>query len=243
MGVQRFVLGFASFVRGVAFVVSTPRVWPSATVPIALAAILSWILGAIGVLAVLPGKSTSQGPLAWLVDVLFILGVVVIACVVGFMLARPLSGPALESIAREMERHWGVRERPKTNFFSDMVTAAKSSLATLALLPVSVALWLGGLFIPPLAPVFALTNFALVGLGLAWDLCDYPLSIRGLTLGQRIAWFKAHGAAVLGFGVALSIVALVPFAFFLFLPAGVAGATSLLCELDHAEGAGRASFC
>jgi uncharacterized protein involved in cysteine biosynthesis len=39
--------------------------------------------------------------------------------------------------------------------------------------------------------------------------------------------------AVLGFGAALALVSLVPCGLFLILPAGVAGATHLLADLDR----------
>ncbi|HLM76574.1 MAG TPA: hypothetical protein VK459_27920, partial [Polyangiaceae bacterium] len=68
-----------------------------------------------------------------------------------------------------------------------------------------------------------------------WDLCDYPLSIRGVGVGERVAFFGRNIKAVLGFGVGLALVSLVPCLIVLVLPAGVAGAARLVVGIERWE--------
>jgi len=71
---------------------------------------------------------------------------------------------------------------------------------------------------------------------IAWDLCDYPLSIRGLPVGARVAFMKRHAGAMIGFGAGLALLStFLPCAVLLLLPAGVAGAARLTCDLEQWE--------
>jgi CysZ protein len=70
---------------------------------------------------------------------------------------------------------------------------------------------------------------------IAWDLCDYPLSIRGLRARRRLDLIFTYKGAVLGFGVGLAACGLVPCLLFLFLPAGVAAASRLMWEVERYE--------
>jgi CysZ protein len=76
-------------------------------------------------------------------------------------------------------------------------------------------------------------KLALCALLVAWDLCDYPLSLRGVTLRARVAFARRHALALVGFGACLAVVSLVPFAILLVLPAGVAGAAKLTVLLER----------
>jgi CysZ protein len=72
---------------------------------------------------------------------------------------------------------------------------------------------------------------------LAWDICDYPLSIRGVSIGTRVSFMKRNVKAMLGFGFALALVALVPCLLLLVLPFGVAGAARLTHSIERYEAA------
>jgi CysZ protein len=73
---------------------------------------------------------------------------------------------------------------------------------------------------------------------LAWDLMDYPLSVRGAGVRVRLRWFSANFGAAMGFGISIALVFLVPGAGLLFLPAGVAGATRLVVTSERLLPAG-----
>ncbi|MDZ7588451.1 MAG: hypothetical protein U5J78_04675 [Parasphingorhabdus sp.] len=71
---------------------------------------------------------------------------------------------------------------------------------------------------------------------LAWDVCDYPLSVRGLPVRVRVAFLQKHFFPVLGMSAGVALLGLVPCGVLFALPIGVAGATRLLFEIERAEG-------
>jgi hypothetical protein len=48
-----------------------------------------------------------------------------------------------------------------------------------------------------------------------------------------LRWVSANFAAVLGLGISIAVIGLIPCAGFLFLPAGVAGATRLVVASER----------
>jgi CysZ protein len=102
-------------------------------------------------------------------------------------------------------------------------------------LPVIVLLSLIELAFPPAAIVTTPLKLGVTGLMLAWDLCDYPLSIRGMPIRTRFALLGRHLAAVMGFGLGLALLSLIPCALLLALPVGAAGATRLVVRLERFE--------
>jgi CysZ protein len=87
--------------------------------------------------------------------------------------------------------------------------------------------------IPGAAVVTVPLKFVFAVLFIGWDVCDYPLSVRGLPLRRRIEIVTANLGAVLGFALGLGLVALVPCGFLLLLPVGVSGATVLMHEVHR----------
>jgi CysZ protein len=154
----------------------------------------------------------------------------------GLALAQPLSGPALERIAREQERALGAPERPPTHFMLDVARSLKSMLLGYACgLPALAILALVSLLLPFAAVVSVPLKLVVTAFIISWDLCDYPLSIRGLRVRRRLDLIFSYKGAVLGFGVGLAACALVPCLLFLFLPAGVAAAARLMWEVEQYE--------
>jgi CysZ protein len=96
-----------------------------------------------------------------------------------------------------------------------------------------VVLTIVDLFFPAAAVVTVPARVLAAAVGLAWDVLDYPLAMRPLTLRSRIAWFFGHFSAALGFGLALSILFFVPGANLILLPASVAGAAKLVSESER----------
>ncbi|HYP86774.1 MAG TPA: hypothetical protein VEQ59_01435, partial [Polyangiaceae bacterium] len=70
-------------------------------------------------------------------------------------------------------------------------------------------------------------------LGVAWGLFDYPLTLRGVGALQRLAFVRRHFSAVLGFGVAFSLVFWLPCFGILMLPVGAAAATRLYWQIER----------
>jgi CysZ protein len=246
-----FLHGVRALLGGFGFVLGRPGVWPLAAVPVgvalALTILLSWagirlatsLLGRVSL-----GASTAAGVVAFVLELLATLAVVLVAALVGFGLAQPLSGAAHERIVRRVEASMGAPAWPEPPALEGIVRSLQSVLVAAAIgLPVFGVLLVVGLVVPGAAVVTFPLKLLATALLAAWDLCDYPLSIRGLPIGERVARVRRHAGAMLGFGFGIALVGLVPFALVLVLPAGVAGAARLMVDLerwDEASGGARA---
>lgn len=241
-----FGLGVRALVGGFGFVLARPSVWPLAIVPAVVAVTLVSVLGWGGVelvsripeSALAPSLPIGAGIFAEILRYVLYFGVLVLAFFTGFGLAQPLSGFALERIVRRVEGELGAPSWPETSFAENLVRSVQSVLVALAFaVPVLGGLSVLGLLFPPITIVTVPLKLLASALLAAWDLCDYPLSIRGLPMGERVARVRRHVGAMVGFGVGLALVGLVPGAILFALPAGVAGAARLLVELERWEAA------
>ena len=248
---KRIALGFFSGVRalfgGVGFVMTTPSAWGWAMIPVTVAALL---LGGGGALAIWGGSALSErivGDVAahgwsafglWALRILFWAVGLVVAFVVAMSLAQPLSGFALDTIARKQEVALGGRIWPDQPLVASAFRSLRVSLTGLFIgLPILAVLALVTVFVPPAAVVTLPLKFIVTGLVTAYDMLDYPLSLRGENVGARLRFIAANFPAVLGFGVAAAAVLLVPGGALFLLPFGVAGAARLVkaseARLDH----------
>jgi CysZ protein len=248
---KRIALGFFAGARalfgGVGFVVTTPSAWGWAMIPVAVASLL---FGGGGVLAIWGGSALSErlvGDVAthgwsflgmWALRVLFWAVGIIVAIAIAMSLAQPLSGFALDAIARKQELALGGRIWPDQPLVTSAFRSLRVSLTGLFIgLPVLVVLALVTVFIPPAAVVTLPLKFIVTGLLTAYDLLDYPLSLRGEDVSSRLRFIAANFPAVLGFGVAAAALLLIPGAALFLLPFGVAGAARLVkaseARLDH----------
>ena len=240
-------LGFFAGVRGlfggIGFVVSTPAVWGWAMIPFVVA---TAIFGGLGALAIWGGGAVSDHLLggdgagtwatvgAWALRVVFWLVGLVVAFVLALSLAQPLSGFALEAIARKQELKLGGRTWPDQPLLEGALRSLRVTLTALALgLPVLALLALVTFLVPPASIVTVPLKFVVTGLMAAYDLLDYPLSLRGEGVRGRLDFMQRNFWAVLGFGVSVAAVLLVPGAGLFLLPFGVAGATRMVVERDR----------
>jgi len=233
-----FFGGVRAFFGGAGFVVATPSAWGWAAVPVLMAAVL---FAGAGALAIWGGSELLErfvvhaGEGAWAVASLWLLRIVlwlvglVVAFVVAASLAQPLSGFALEELARKQEVALGGRTWPSGSFFAGALRSLRVSLTALAVgLPLLAGLSLVTFLVPPAAVVTVPLKFVVTGVLAAYDLLDYPLSVRGLGVRERLAFMRANAAAVLGFGVAAAALLVVPGFGLLLLPFGAAGATRMV---------------
>jgi CysZ protein len=237
-------LGFFAGVRavfgGLGFIVTTPSAWAWALFPVVVATAL---FGAMGTLAVLGGSALAErivgdasgSPGAgvalglWALQLLFWAIGLVVAFVIAMSLAQPLSGFALDRLARNQEVALGGREWPAQPFAAGAARSLRVSLTALAVgLPILAILALITFLFPPGGVVTGPLEFIVTGLLAAYDLLDYPLSQRGYTVRDRLAFMRENFGAVLGFGVGTAALLLIPGAGLLLLPFGVAGATRLV---------------
>lgn len=218
-------------------IVSTPSLWGLALVPVTVALVMTGVLGALAIKLVptLVASSVGSSSAWWAVvlQILLTFAAVLVSFFLALTLAQPLSGPALEALVRRVEASLGAPKRPETPFLTDIGRSLASALLGLAFgLPFLFLAFLlnfvpGGTFIAvPLKLVIAMVV-------VAWDLCDYPLSVRGTPLKERILFVVHHIGPVLGFSLGAALVALLPCGALLLLPAGVCGATRLLHDLER----------
>ncbi|WP_438013885.1 EI24 domain-containing protein [Sorangium sp. So ce315] len=245
-----FGAGLRAVLGGYGYLFRTPDLWPLALVPTGIALVLTIALAIAGVklapsLVELIVKEPGTGGL-WtvLMAVLRILSLAVVlvaALAVSFGLAKPLSGPALERMVRRAEADLGAPAWPAVGFFADMWRALQSSLVALAFtLPILLVLGVVGLLFAPASVVVVPLQLAVTALAGAWDLCDCPLSIRGVPVAARVAFVRRHLAAVMGFGSGLALLSFLPCSLLIVLPAGVLGAARLVVALERWEATKRA---
>lgn len=242
----RLALGFGAGVRaffgGIGFVVSTPGTWGWAAVPVIVATVL---FGGTGALALWGAGSltdrfvgdpsgTWHAAGAVLVQVVLSLVGILLAFVLAMTLAQPLSGFALEAIARKQEVALGGRTWPDQGVVTGAIRSLRVSLTALAVgIPILGGLALVTLLVPPLAVVTVPLKFLVAGVLAAYDMLDTPLSIRGEGVRARLRFLQENFSAVLGFGASVAAVLLVPGVGLLVLPWAVAGATRLVVARDR----------
>jgi CysZ protein len=240
-----FFRGAGAFLYGIRFVFGTRRVWWRAALPALVALALSAVLVAAGVHFALPWAHHLFGEgLGEKVFAVLLVGVVgITAVVIALALARPLSGWALDGIVQEQRRAMGTGSLPPLVGSLGRVTVVRTPPSALASagqsmvanlmglgvgVPMMMALALLGWVFPPATIATAPLDVVIAALLLAWDLLDYPLSVHGLSPGDRARWCRGHFWVVLGFGLAASAFFAIPIVGWLALPFGVAGATRLV---------------
>lgn len=232
--------GIRAFFGGLAYVVSTPPVWPVAMVPIVTAALVLGVFGALGVWgAASVASSLVAGASGWdqaargLLELVLGAVALVVAVLVALALAQPLSGWAIDRLVRRQERDLGRREWPEIPRGTQLAHSLGVSLLALAVgVPVLFLLTLIDVIFPVAAVVLVPLKFVIGALLVAWDFLDYPLSLRGMSVGARLRFIARHFGAVLGFGTSAALLLLVPCIGLLVLPMGAAGAARLVSEAE-----------
>jgi CysZ protein len=236
-----FLAGAAALLEGFWFVMRTPAVWPLAMVPVVIAGGITAgaTAGALHVLA--PVLHRAFGPrldfLATVTEIVVAVPALVLAALVGFGIAHPLSGPALNRIVRRAEAEVGADAWPPSGVVEDVGRALQSILVAYAVgLPVLAVLYLVAIAFPPAVVVTFPLKLLVLALLVAWDLCDYPLSIHGMPVAARIDFVRRNLGAMVGFGVGLGLLStVVPCLSVFVLPAGVAGAARLTRRIEQFE--------
>lgn len=229
--------------QGLYFLIRTPRAWPLAIVPVLVGTVLIAILASLSIGVLAPKVGELIGPTkSWWGEVGRIAAQVLAAMfgiLLGLMsaalLSQPLSAPALERLVRLRERELGLPARRPTSLLVDMWRSARGALIGLVGITLVVLLTSIDFLVPGSTPFVLPIKIAVSGIFVSWDLLDYPLSVRDMRLRDRLAWIGSHKAEVMGFGMSLAAVFLIPCMQLLLLPAGVVGATALVFSIEEAE--------
>src|SRR5262245_49179865 len=144
--------GLSAFLGGIGFVFKTPSVWPYAAVPVLMALLLSCVLGVLGFWGAWKAAQAWIGEGGgwataghWLVTIS--LGMVIF--IAGVFLAQPLSGWALEAIARKQEMALTGKCSPEPSFLQSLWVSIRCTLFTLVVGTVVIgALFVVGLVVP-----------------------------------------------------------------------------------------------
>lgn len=236
--------GMRALFGGFGFLFTNPGVWIFALVPVAIALSLFGMFGWLALATVPSGvdslfgapTTTAGGIVASVLTVAAVVAVLLVAALVSFGLAQPLSGPALERIVRRVEKKLGAPTWPPTSIFDDMLRSLQSVIVGYAFgLPLLAVLVGINIVFPPAVVVTFPLKIAVMAMLLTWDFCDYPLSIRGVAIGTRVAFLRRHLRPVIGFGIGLALLSLLPCALLIVLPAGVAGAARLIVTIERWE--------
>ncbi len=233
--------GIASVFRGMGFLVTRPGLWPYAMVPIIVCGFLLAVLGSFGVLGTnaltrgLLEKDGVEVALAWVVRGLLWLVSILFAFLLAAALAQPLSGFALDALSQRQEKELGGPEREGPAFFAALFASLKVTFLGLFVgIPVLVLLAGTSFLFPPLAVITVPLKLGVVAVLAAWDFLDYPFSLRKMGLRARLAFIGDHFGAVLGFGLTIALLLLVPGVGLFLLPVGVVAGTRLVVMTERA---------
>ncbi len=234
--------GFMAAANGIRFIVTTPAVWPLASVPVAILLPLTCALAWLGIWAA--GHATTMvtgepGTLwghfwSWTLYIGLALAALLLALLAALALAQPLSGFALAKIVSAQERAITGRATEEAPFLAASYVSLKACLVTLVLTGAAfVPLFFVDLLFPPATIVTVPLRVLIGGWLLAWNFIDYPLSMRGLGLRSRLLWVARHFMPFTTFGLVWMLVLVIPGFYLLVLPMAVAGATTLVVERDR----------
>src|SRR4051812_10598201 len=223
-----FLDGTAALFSGFGFVLRRPEVWPLALVPVVVALVITALAGGTAIELIAPRITAAivghlgqrWGFVATIVNIVAGVFAVAAAALIGFGLAQPLSGPALNRIVRRAEADLGAPAWPETSALVDVGRALQSIAFAYAFgLPILVALYLITFFFPPAAVVTFPLKLVVLGILASWDLCDYPLSAHGMPIRDRVTFMIRNAGAMVGFGFGLALLSFIPCALVLVLPA------------------------
>jgi CysZ protein len=229
--------GVRSLVQGFGFIAARRSTWALAAVPALIFALLALALAWLSVVHVGPWLGQLVVPHAesalaegietgvrWLGSALAgYLGLLVAA-----LFTPPFSAPALEALVRRQEQALGMAARPSLGFWRELATGFSAQMFALGItLPLLATLWVAALLAPALSPFLLPLKGLVVAWTIAWNLFDYPLTLRGIPPSERLRIVRRHARATLGFGLAFAALFWVPCAGVLLLPVGVVAAARL----------------
>lgn len=237
-----FLAGGKSLIDALRFLSKTPEAWPPATTPAllflflsALATFAAWTWVAPEALALVHSRSADRwwaSAAAWLVSTLAGLASSALGIWLSLVLTPSLSAPAMERLVQLQEAALHLPARAPIGFVAEFLCGLRAQAFAVAFAtPLLAVLWLVDLVFPPALLVTLPLKFLVLAIAVAWNLFDYPLTLRGVHAGERLSFIAAHGRAALGFGLTFAGLFWIPCFGLLMLPVGVVAATRLIALL------------
>jgi CysZ protein len=223
----------AAIGRACWFLLRTPRAWPAALLPgvvlLCLTALVVWASLA-GLRPLVAQRAAGLGPLVRTVLPWFAAAAAsVLGWLVALAVTPPICAPALEHIVALRERDLGLEAHPPTGFFAEVWCGVRALVFGAALaIPVLVVATLVDFFVPLAWVVTVPIRWVVLSLSVAWNLFDYPLTLRGVPIRERWMLVRSHLRPVIGFGLSFAALFSLPCLSVLLLPVGVAAATELV---------------
>ena len=231
--VRRAAAGAWHVPAGFAIILRSPRLWPLAALPVALAVLLIFLGAVLGVFLI-PQVEAEFAPTPGTRPVWFELptslllwtAVLGTGVFLGLGVALLLAAPILEQLSRQVEaRVRGTVVDSGRGLVWEIVQSLRGGLYFLIAAP--------GVFLLGLIPIVGPFLSALWGgRAVAYQMTDPALTRRGLGFKSRWRWHREWLPESQGFGLAGMVGLLVPFANLLLGPALVAGGTLLVLALE-----------
>lgn len=241
--VRQFVGGVTLFFRGIGLMAKRPKLYLLGLLP----GLISFLILAAGITAVAVGLDAevrvltgfTHGWTPWLrstIDIVARIAVVGLSVLIALWaftsLTLLLGQPFFERICSTLDDEAAVPPGPPSSVWVDLLRGLKESLRVGVLVAV-VGL---GLFLAEFIPVVGQTAVPVIvaafgGWTLIVELTGTPFARRGLDLTGRRRLLRQHRAQVLGLGVAIFLVFLIPLGAVAFMPVAVAAATVLTQQI------------
>lgn len=154
---------------------------------------------------------------------------VYVSLLFSLLVAPTLSAPALERLVRLAEDKLKAPPRPPQSVWFEFACGLKAQAFIGGLtLSCSGVLWVVGSLAPALGPFIVVVQSAIVGCAVAWNLLDYPLTLRGLGVRQRWGLLVRNPKIVCTFGLPFAALFWLPGLGVALLPVGVVAATQVV---------------
>ncbi len=240
-----FYNGFLAPLRVLIMMFRRPSLWGKAVLPV-LINIAFFLL--IANLAIIFADDVAgwlwtrpeSGFMLWLWRLLALVSGIVLL-VVGFLICLimigPLASPFLEKLSRVVESDWlGKLATPGFRWSSflpglpSLLGIALTRLVKYLFLTLPVlALALVPMVGPPLAVAL---EFVITGIFLAVQFMDFPLGRRDYSRKEKAGFIKSSIPALVGLGLALGFMLLIPFASLVVIPIGIQAGTLVFLGLE-----------
>ncbi len=226
--VTRFFRGVNFFLHGLRMLFRYPRLFGLAFIPIILTILV--LVGLAWGGAWMIGQGLEQSALVegrWLLQVLAVLLIFFVAYLIYLPLTRIFLAPFSDKLSRKTTELSGAVAIPESEIGFLKAIWEGVKLVVVQLVIVLFILVITLLFAPIGVPLGIFMTICFCGL----DFVDVPLSVRGLSLRQKLRFLWGNRAFVLGFAVAAYVLLHIPIVNLLALPVGVIGGTLLVNQV------------
>lgn len=229
--------------RGVAYFLARPALWKYFAAAFAINLVLFAVLVTLFVKfradlvdGITPDRfwTWARVTLGWIMTVV-VAGVgLFLFTIVGNLLASPFLDAMTERILADLGETLPPSRGPLRAFLRALRNQSIKLAFFGAIQLLLLLLWVipvVGFLHPPLSAISTI-------LFLGFEYVDYPLDARRLPVPRRFEWMAGHPGSMLGFGLVLFPLFLIPFVGYVCLPLAVAGASLLVHNVDSPGGRG-----